>query len=236
MENTPCLTADPVACRHCDLSAICRLTGLIVDEDGNTRRMPGGLRSIRPGAALYSAGAPATNLFAIRSGMIKRVELSADGEERVVSFHIPGDVLGLEAFSTGVHNCDAIALGRVQYCELPPLRLTDESQRSAAIARTLVQVLGTAANVQSTFTRGSARRRVTAFLLDLSQRARARGFNGEELHLPMSRLEIANLLDTRIETVSRMLQQMHRERAVHVSGSRVRLLNLEPQAELASSA
>ena len=38
--------------------------------------------------------------------------------------------------------------------------------------------------------------------------------------------DIANLLDTRIETVSRVLQQLNREQAIHVRGNRVRLLTL----------
>ncbi len=235
--DTSCSLPDGlVACRNCDLNAICRLTGLIAYEEGRSRRATGAMRSLRTGATLYSAGTHATTLFAIRSGMIKRVEFTADGEERVVSFHTPGEVLGLEAFGTGTYSCDAIALGRVQCCELPLPALTDESPRTAVIARQLVQLLSRAADVHPAFARGTARQRVTAFLLDLAARMRSRGFSGNDLHLEMSRLEIANLLDTRIETVSRTLQQLHRERAIHVSGSHVRLLALEPLRELASSA
>jgi len=44
----------------------------------------------------------------------------------------------------------------------------------------------------------------------------------------MSRGEIANLLDARIETVSRVLQQLHREQAIRVRGGKVSLLSLAP--------
>lgn len=225
-------TDGPVACRDCDLNAICRLTGrLIVYESGHPRRATGAMRSLRSGATLYSAGSPATTLFAIRWGMIKRVELTVDGEERVVSFHTPGEVLGLEAFDSGVYDSHAIALGPVQCCELPLPKLADESPQTAALARQLVQLLSRTAAVQPTFPRGTARQRVTGFLLNLAQRMRSHGFDGRELHLTMSRLDIANLLDTRIETVSRTLQQLNRERAIAIRGSRVRILNLDPCGE-----
>lgn len=236
MDTSICPPDGPIACRNCDLNAICRLTGLIAYEGGRARRATGAMRSLHPGATLYAAGSAAMTLFAIRSGTIKRVELTADGDERVVSFHTPGEVLGLEALRTGIYDSDAIALGRAQCCELTIPRLTDESPRTAALATQLVQLLSRAAAVQPTFARGTARQRVTSFLLDLAARMRARGFDARELHLTMSRLEIANLLDTRIETVSRTLQQLHREHAIHISGSRVRLLNLEPHSELAVSA
>jgi CRP-like cAMP-binding protein len=47
----------------------------------------------------------------------------------------------------------------------------------------------------------------------------------------LSRQEIAELLDTRIETISRMMQKLAREEAISVRGSKVRLLGLAPESE-----
>jgi CRP/FNR family transcriptional regulator len=204
MENDPtvasgCERVGPIACRACDLNAICRIAGLIAYAGGRPRQSTGALRAIRPGAALYRAGAPAHALYAIRLGTIKLARVTLEGEEHIVSFHTPGEVLGLEAFSQAGYACDAIALETVQACELPLPLLSD---------------------------------RVTNFLLDLSHRLARRGFDPTHLKLSMSRLEIANLLDARIETVSRVLQQLHRERAIHVRGNRVRLLTLASSTPL----
>lgn len=229
-----CRRVGPVACRNCDLNAICRLTGLIAYDGGRPKQSTGRLRTLRAGAALYSVGQAAGALFAVREGMIKLVRLNAEGDERIVSFHTPGEVIGLEAFGTGAYSSDAVALGNVQCCELPVPPLNDESPRTAAVAAQLVHLLSRAAAVQPAFSRGSARQRVTEFLLDLARRMRARGFDGSELRLSMSRLDIANLLDTRIETVSRMLQELSRERVIHVRGNRVRLLSLEAVGDAVS--
>jgi CRP/FNR family transcriptional regulator len=216
----------PIACRACDLNAICRVAGLITYENRRQPNQASVLRTVRPGSALFLAGAPAHALYAIRQGTVKLTCVSLEGEERIVSFHLPGEVLGLEAFSRGAYACDAIALEPVQFCELPLPVLNATDASSSELARGLVQLLSRAAAIRPDLARGSARERVTNFLLDLSRRRADRGLDPDVLKLSMSRLEIANLLDTRIETVSRMLQQLNPERIIDVHGSRVRLLNL----------
>jgi len=72
------------------------------------------------------------------------------------------------------------------------------------------------------------RQRLTTFLLDLSTRLEDRGLDGRQFALGLSRQEIAELLDTRIETISRMMQKLNREEAIRVRGSKVRLLGLAP--------
>lgn len=216
----------PIACRACDLNSVCRIAGLIAYEGGRPRQPTGALRTIRPGAALYRTGTPAHSIYAIRQGTIKLTRVTMEGEEHVISFHTPGEILGLEAFSQAGYSCDAVALDAVHACELPLPLLNDRSSQTAELANELVRLLSRAAAVPRELARGSARDRVCNFLLDLSHRFASRGFDPAYLKLSMSRLEIANLLDTRIETVSRVLQQLNREQAIQVRGNRVRLLTL----------
>lgn len=220
------LRTGPIACRACDLNAICRITGLLAYEGGRPRQPTGALRALRPGASLFRAGAPAHALFAIRQGTVKLTQVTPEGDERIVSFHTPGEVLGLEAFALGAYVCDATALDAVQCCELPLPLFSERGVQTAELANAVVQLLSRAAAVRPSLARGSARERVVNFLLDISRRLAERGLDAAQLKLSMSRLEIANLLDTRIETVSRTLQQLNRERAIHVRGDRVRLLTL----------
>jgi CRP/FNR family transcriptional regulator len=222
----------PVACRACDLNEICRLTGLIAFEGGRSRHSTGALRAIRAGSPVFRSGAPAHALYAVRQGMIKTTRVTADGDERIVGFHAPGEVLGLEAFSMGAYACDAIALEPSVCCEVP-LPLGEETCYVRELSTAVVRLLSQAAAPKLNLTRGSARQRVTNFLVDLAERLEKRGFDAQQLRLSMSRQEIANLLDTRIETVSRTLQQMNRERAIQVRGSNVSLLNLTESAHAA---
>ena len=171
----------PIACRACDLNAICRLTGLLANESTRPRRT-GGLRTLRSGAVLFRAGAPAHTLFAIRQGTMKLTHVTTEGDERIVSFHVPGEVLGLEAFAQGTYACDAVALENAQCCELPLPALEGHTPQTAALATQFLRVLGSNTfAVQSPLARGSARERIVNFLLDLSRRLRDRGFDGTRM-------------------------------------------------------
>lgn len=214
----------PIACRSCDLNEVCRLTGLIAFDAGRSWRSSGALRSLETGAPLFRAGSAANAIYAVRQGMLKTTRVSAEGDERIVGFHTPGEVLGLEAFGMGSFACDAIALEPSVCCELT-LPLPGDG-RVHELSTAMIRLLSKAAEPRLDLARGSARERVTNFLLDLARRLGSRGFDANQLILSMSRQEIADFLDTRIETVSRVLQQLNREKAIHVRGSRVNLLRL----------
>jgi CRP/FNR family transcriptional regulator, anaerobic regulatory protein len=216
----------PIACRSCDLNEICRLSGLIAFDGGRGRQPTGALRAVRAGAPLFRAGAPAHSLYAVRQGMLKTVCVSADGDEHILALNTPGDVLGLEAFSTGTYASDAIALQPVVCCELPLRLFGEHGMRVGELAAALVRLLSRAVAPRFNPARGSIRQRLTNFLLDLGARLEDRGLDGRQFALGLSRQEIADLLDTRIETVSRMMQQLNREQAIRVRGSRVSLLAL----------
>lgn len=215
----------PVACSACDLNEVCRLSGLIALEGGLVRRTTGTLRAVRQGTHLYRNGARANSLYAVRQGLLKIVQVTADGDEHTLGVAAPGEVLGFEAFSHGTYATDAIALQPVVCCELP-LSMLEQGARIRELATALLRLLSRATEPRLQQTRGSIRTRVTQFLLDLSWRLERRGLDGRQFALGLSRREIADLLDTRIETVSRMMQRLHRERAIHVRHNTVTLLEL----------
>lgn len=216
----------PVGCRSCDLHEICRLTGLIAYDSGRSRQSTGTLRSVPAGAALYRAGDPAHMLYAVRQGLLKTVHVSAEGDEQVLALNAPGEVLGLEAFSRGAYANDVIALQPVVCCELPMRLLGEHGARVGELDEALIRLLSGNMALQPSPARGPIRQRVTRFLLDLGSRLSRRGLDGRQFALGLSRREIADLLATRIESVSRVMQQLHREQAIRVRGSKVNLLGL----------
>jgi CRP/FNR family transcriptional regulator, anaerobic regulatory protein len=215
----------PIACGACDLNEVCRLSGLIALEGGRARQSTGTLRVVQPGAHLYHAGAPATALYAVRQGLLKVVHVTADGDEQTLGVATPGEVIGLEAFSLGTYATDMIALQPVVCCELP-LSMLEHGTRVRELATALLRLVSRATAPRLEQARGSIRNRVVQFLLDLSTRLERRGLDGRQFMLGLSRGEIADLLDARIETVSRMMQRLHREQAIQVRDNWVTLLDL----------
>jgi CRP/FNR family transcriptional regulator len=223
-------TPGPIACRSCDLYEVCRLCGITALGENRGVQRTGALRTLRAGTRLYRAGEPAHSLFAVRQGMLKSVDVGTDGEERIVAVNTPGDVLGTEVFAKRVFSHDVVAVQPVVCCELPLSLLSDQYPRVRELAAALINLLSRISAPRPALARGSMRNRVAGFILDLARRFEQRGLDGRSFSLGMTRQEIANLLDTRIETVSRMIQKLNRERQIEITGQQVTLLSLKPTA------
>ena len=73
----------------------------------------------------------------------------------------------------------------------------------------------------------NAEERLAAFLLNLSQRLKARGYSASEFHLRMSRAEIGSYLGMKLETVSRTFSAFQQQGLLEVDKRHIRILNLE---------
>lgn len=220
---------NPIACRYCDLQEVCRLCGIIAGrESGELQRAGSVPRTLPSGARLYRAGEAAHSLFAVRQGMLKTVDVGTDGEEHVVAVNTPGDVLGTEAFGRRIYTHDVVAVQPVVYCTVPLSLLSARYARVHELAIALINLLSRASVLRVPPVRGTIHQRVAALILELSRRLERSGFDGRSFSLGMTRQEIASLLGTRIETVSRAIQKMHRAKEIRIAGQRVTLLSLKP--------
>lgn len=195
-------------------------------DAGPRGQSTGALRIVDAGAPLFRMGTPAYSIYAVRQGMLKSVRVSADGEETILGIHTPGELLGLEAFARHRYAYDAIALQPVVCCELSLPVLSEQSTRMRKLGTALLRILSRGTEPSSHLARGTVRQRVTAFLLDLAQRLERHGLTSRRFSVGLSRQELAELLDTRVETVSRMVQLLHREQAIRARGGSITLLSL----------
>jgi len=186
-------------------------------------------RLFRKGDVLFRAGDRLKALYEIHSGSCKTILLGVDGQYQVAGFHMAGEIIGIDGIGTNSHDCQATALEDLVICPIPfetienLARLSDVfrqhmnkllSQESARL-HVLMLVLGTM----------RAEQRLAAFLLDLSQRYRARGYSPCEFVLRMTREEIGSYLGLKLETVSRLFARLQREGALQVQGRQVKLLD-----------
>jgi CRP/FNR family transcriptional regulator len=137
-------------------------------------------------------------------------------------------VLGTEAFGKRIYVHDVVAVQPVAYCKLPLSLLSTQYARVNELAIALINMLSRASVRRAPPVRGTIHQRVAALILELSRRFEQSGADGRRFSLGMTRQEIASLLGTRIETVSRTLQKMHREKEIEVAGQQVTLLSLKP--------
>jgi CRP/FNR family transcriptional regulator len=80
-----------------------------------------------------------------------------------------------------------------------------------------------------------AEERLAAFLINLTQRLKARGFSSTELVLRMTREEIGSYLGLKLETVSRTFSRFQDEGLIEVKQRHVKILDAEGLRSLFST-
>lgn len=231
---SPC-TRERINCRDCAIRPHCFPVNL---EDGELQQLNGIIQRHRPlqkSEHLFSAGAILTQLYAVRSGALKTYLLSSEGEEQITGFHLPGEILGLDGLGNFRHPSFAMALETSMICGIPLTRLEALARSMPRLRTELLRVMSEAIHAeheQLRLTRKTAEERLAAFLLDLSQRFRQRGYSAQNFILPMSRCEIANYLGLTSETVSRLLTRYRDRGLVEIRGREVLLKDLHRMHQL----
>lgn len=108
-----------VQCKDCTLFQLCLPVGIEAADLELLDRIIKRRRPVPRGEHLFRFGDPFTAIYAVRSGSIKTYATMEDGREQVMGFHLPGELLGLDAINTGTHPCSARALESTSVCEIP---------------------------------------------------------------------------------------------------------------------
>jgi len=186
------------------------------------------------GACVFRTGDAFRAIYAVRSGVVKTVLVDSEGQEQVLGFYLPGEVVGLNAIYPEHYPCDAVALETTEFCRFSFPAMSELAARVPTVQqhlfRLLSKELGTASLLAGDH---SADERMAAFLLDLGERFATRGFSPTAFHLSMSRADIANYLRLAAETVSRVLGRFRTQGLVHIEGRDVELLDLDALRRLA---
>lgn len=178
----------------------------------------------KAGESIFRTGDRFGAIYAVRSGTVKTRLVDLEGRELVLGFHLPGELIGLNAIHPQAYPCDAVALDAVEVCRFSFPALATLATRIPQIQQELFRRLSKdigEANVRNQ--ESSADERLAAFVLNLSARYEARGFPRDSLHLSMSRSDIANYLGLAAETVSRVLRRFQDTGLLEVDGREVRL-------------
>jgi CRP/FNR family transcriptional regulator, anaerobic regulatory protein len=175
-------------------------------------------RVVHAGEVIYQSGERFQNLYVMNSGFFKLVTLSPDGREQVVSLKFRGDWLGFDGIAQGAYSCDAVAMDTgdvwvIRYDSLlgacvpcPALLTILHEAMSREIGRdrdSLMSVCTLPADA-----------RVAEFLRHWAESLAKRGLRSDQITLRMTRAEIGNYLGMTLETVSRALSKLARDKVI----------------------
>jgi CRP/FNR family transcriptional regulator len=220
-----------VACSNCNLRELCLPVGMSDEQMSMLDAIVAVRRAVPRGEALFRSGDAFASLYAVRTGFFKTGVTSEDGRDQVTGFQMAGELLGLDGIGTERHTCDAIALEDSQVCVIPFHLLEDLSRELSDLQRHFHRIMSREIvrdhGVMLLLGSMRAEERLAAFLLNLTQRLRARGFSSSSLVLRMTREEIGSYLGLKLETVSRAFSKFQDEGVLDVKQRQIRVLNPE---------
>jgi CRP-like cAMP-binding protein len=162
--------------------------------------------TVKPGQEIFAEGSDADNCYRLIDGSVRLVKLMMDGRRQVCEFLKPEDLLGFETddehyfAAQAVSDCTLVRYPRRVVESL----LADEKAFARHVRKVTAQGLQGAYQRMVLLCHKSAQERIAWFLLDMADRNEP---DGTDVHLPMTRTDIANYLGMATETVSRVLGQ-----------------------------
>ncbi len=218
-----------VACANCNLRELCLPVGMSVTQMDQLDAIVANRRAVPRGEALYRAGDAFASLFAVRTGFFKTCVSSEDGRDQVTGFQMGGELLGLDGIGTDRHTCDAVALEDANVCVIPYHQLEGLARELSDLQRQFHRIMSREIvrdhGVMLLLGSMRAEERLAAFLLNLTQRLRARGFSGSSLILRMTREEIGSYLGLKLETVSRAFSRFQDDGLLEVRQRHIEILD-----------
>ena len=217
-------------CATCSMRTLCLPVGLTDTDIDELEGLLGNRTKLKKGDALFHNGAPFTALYAVKLGSLKTTVLSDDGREQVAGYHMAGDLLGLDGMGDDRHGCEAIALEDSELCVLPFTRIEELARHVPALQHNLHKFMSREIErdhrVMLLLGSMRAEERLAAFLLNLSERYKARGYSSTEFVLRMTREEIGSYLGLKLETVSRLFSKFQEEGLVMVAGRSIKIIDM----------
>ena len=221
-------------CRTCAFSAACMESGYDKPHLAELHCLVEHVGPFQAGEQVFRMGDPFRAIFAVRGGMVKTVQTDTRGEEHVLGFYLPGEVVGLNAIYPERFPCDAVALDTAYFCRFSFPAMSALATRMPGLQQQLFRLLSKELGAASMLAGDhSADQRMAAFLVDLGRRFKARGFSGSRFRLSMSRGDIANYLRLASETVSRVLSRFRQQGWIRVDGREVELIDVGRLDEIA---
>lgn len=216
------MAANPLACSTCPVRDRAACAALDDGQRSDLSRL-GFHRTLTRGETLFHAGDDSDHCATLISGALKIAHVDAGGTEHILALVHPAGFVG-ELFAPVAHH-DVIALTDSQLCVFPRRQYEEVVTRFPALGRALLrrsnEDLYESRSLMALMTGRTAGNRVAGFLLAMANAASDSPCHpAQTFDLPVTRGEIASLLGLTIETVSRQLTKLEKDRVVRRHGAR----------------
>jgi len=217
----------------------CPLFAGLKDEDLKKIRAIASVRQIKKREILFYDGEEAKGFYVILAGKMKIYKVSPEGKEQILHVVSAPDAFAEAAlFLEGSYPAFAEALMDSQLLFFPKrdfIQLIEKNPRlSINMIVTLSQYLKRFALLIEELSLKEVSSRMAKYLIDLSLKLLKEGKNPKEVELDLSKTQLALILGTISETLSRTLAKMKAKGIIDVKKSKIIILNRDALEGLAS--
>ena len=223
-----------VACSQCVLSDLCLPRNLDESDTEQFEHIVNKSHPIQPGEHIFRAGDKFESISAVRAGCFKSYIIDKHGEEQVLGFYLPGEIIGFDAIHEKTHKANVVALDTSSVCGLSFDSVSEMARQLPQLQEELFRVMSLQiSELEANAADLSADERIARLLYSLSLRFASRGYSSKEFNLSMSRRDIASNLRLATETVSRVLARFQSAGIISVKRKKVGILDSDKLREMA---
>lgn len=192
------------------------------------------VKSFSRGQTIFSEGDPGTGFYVVVSGRVKIYKLSADGKEQILHIFGGGEPFGeVPVFEGRRFPAHAVALDETRCLFFPRSAFTDLISRNPSLSLNMLAVLSRRLRRFTVLVDDLSLKevpgRLAAHLLYLSDRNEG----AADLELDVPKGQLAGMLGTIPETLSRILTKMVKQGLIESDGPHIRIVDREELTELA---
>jgi CRP/FNR family transcriptional regulator len=186
---------------------------------------------VASGRLLFDEGAPPFAVHCIRMGRVKLFKSGPGGEEQIIRILGSGDLVGYRAVLAGEpYAATAQALDDTTVCTIPARVLIELIRKSPDFALEVLAKVARELRISEetlvSLSRKSIRQRLAAVLILLSDSRPAAPLPRCPGTVRLARRDLAQLIATSPESISRALHRFATEGSVECSRKEIRLLDL----------
>jgi CRP/FNR family transcriptional regulator len=182
--------------------------------------------TVSKGDAICVAGEPIKEFVYLVEGLVKLQKIGNDGKAQIVSVARPLDFVGLlTVFSNKNYQYTITALVDSRFCRIDIDVMRKIASQNGLFALDILKYISNVSDeiIRHTYAINSKnlRGRIAMILLDFANKH----FESDSFTLPLSRKELAELIDMTPENVIRILSEFRRDDLVNVKGKQMEILN-----------
>ncbi len=193
-------------------------------------------RRFAKGEIVFTEGQPGSGFYVVMNGRVKIFKVSAEGKEQILHIFGPGEPFGeVPVFSGKPFPASAEAIEKSRLIFFPKQAFVDLISAMPSLALNMLAVLSMRLRQFTVQIENLSLKevpgRLASYLVYLAGEQAA----ADVVTLTISKGQLASLLGTIPETLSRMMAKMAGMGLVHVEGRTIQLLNRDALEDLAST-